>query len=133
MLERAPKKFIALAVAAGVGAAAYAGFEAQSSGSADKPRIPGVKAIYYPNGSRKLSTVPYARNEATGEVEIFATIYDFCDGSDLVEETGSYNYDNKNPAGISVQRYRNFPPCADGRLRPGDFPLSPAEEVVIVH
>ena len=69
-----------------------------------------ITQIYTEDGRRITRTNGFSAED----------VFDYCDGPDLVERTEWTRFDTSGLA-----RSPNHPACADGRLDPADFALTP--------
>lgn len=105
-------------VAGGLGVAALLTGCSQSStdkvDDAPKPEVkPTVTSEYFSDGTRRLR---YTGSEG----RLFSTVFESCDGSDLVEQT-EYSGHGNGGAGNDLERSVGHPACADGKLTESDF------------
>jgi hypothetical protein len=84
---------------------------------APKPEAkPTVTYEYFSDGTRQLK---YTGSES----KWFATIFESCDGPDLVEQT-EYSGHGYGGAGNDIERSVNHPACVDGKLTESDFKIA---------
>ena len=108
MEKRRARRIVGLITVASLGLAACG-----SSGSSstevthESNQDNSITYKYFDNGTRTINFSD----------DYYATILDFCDGPDLVEQT---KWDSH--AGNNVTRSVDHPACKDGRLDPEDFP-----------
>lgn len=119
---------VGLALALGIGAAACGegtgtqstGHDQNSAGQESGPQKSDISMspVYFEDGSRLLQYHGFIKEMDNGGSP--KNILEYCDGNSLVAETMS-SYGTGGAPSIIAE----YPPCADGKLTPEDFKLSP--------